>query len=185
MKAQIFIASLLIACTLAGNIPQPTINAALFTAGFFDGLNKVLGIPPFTPCIALNFQVISEIDAAIHEIATGKADQIIQGIADLGTALQEVPAAIASCKGAEADVKLLKQAIAIFKNPKILVQDLENLLINGAKVDTQIHAAIKARKDGDFIKYGNAVGQIVGLANTRNPRVSFLKKLIRHLFKKH
>jgi len=184
MKFQILIASLLIAYAFSGPIPEPTINAALFTSGFFDGLNSVLGIPPFTPCVTMNFEVISGIDAAIREIATWKPAQVIQGIADLGVALQEVPAAIASCKGAEADVRLLKKALAIFKNPKVLVKDLENLLINGAKVDVEIHNAINAKKNGDYMKYGNAVGKIVGYASTRHPHTSLIKKLLK-IFKKH
>ncbi len=146
-------------------IPKPALDTGLFTIGFFDGLNTVLSLPPFTPCVAFSFETVQQIESAAKQIATLKPAQVIAGIAQLGAALENVPNVVAGCQGAEADVKLIKESVAIFKNPKYIITELQNLLIHGAQVDTEIHAAIAAERSEDYLALGNAVGQIVGLAN--------------------
>ncbi len=183
MRSQVAIVFALIAVCSFASIPTPVMDGGLFTIGFFDGLNKIVGLPAFSPCVALNLETAQEIQDAIHLISTKKAAQVIAGIAELGNALQNVPNVIAGCKGAEEDIKLLKNAVAVFKNPKIIVTELENLLVNGAQVDAQIKLAIAAEKAGNWVAFGNAVGQIVGLASTRQPHTGFGARFLR--FGKH
>ena len=179
MRSQVAVVFALLAVCSFATIPTPVMDTGLFTIGFFDGLNKVVGLPAFSPCVALHIETAQEIQGAIKLIATKKPAQVIAGIAQLGEALQNVPNVVAGCKGAEEDVKLLKNAIAVFKNPKIILTELENLLINGAQTDAQIKLAIAAEKAGNWLAFGNAVGQLVGLASTRQPHTGFGAKFLR------
>ncbi len=165
MKLTLSVLALFVVCTFSAGINPNQINAALFTGGFFDGLNSVLAIQPFTPCFVINFEVISQIDRGVKAIATWKIDQILEGIAELGEAFQTLPEAVASCQGAAADVRLIKESLQIFKNPKLVGAALKNLLANGEKVKEQLRRATNARHNENYLQYGNAVGHIVGYAN--------------------
>jgi len=147
-------------------------NAIIFTLGFFDGMNSVLGLQPFSPCVVMNFQVVQQMEVALKFIATGKASSIAQGLVILGQALQSFPNAIQQCQGAQADVKILISALQVIKNPEIVVKDAQNIILNGARISQAINQAVAAEQAKDYSSLGNAIGQIVALASTRQPKIS-------------
>lgn len=147
-------------------------NAIIFTLGFFDGMNSVLGLQPFSPCVVMNFQVVQQMEVALKFISTGKAASIAQGLVILGQALQSFPNAMQQCQGAQADVKILISALQVIKNPEIVVKDAQNIILNGARISQAIQQAVAAEQSKDYSSLGNALGQIVALASTRQPHIS-------------
>jgi len=147
-------------------------NAIIFTLGFFDGMNSVLGLQPFTPCVVMNFQIVQQMEVALKFIQTLKLESVAQGVTILGQALQSFPNAIQQCQGAQADVKILISAVQVLKNPEIAIKDAENIILNGARISQAVNQAAQAEKNKDYSSLGNAIGQIVALASTRHPKIS-------------
>jgi uncharacterized protein YecA (UPF0149 family) len=106
------------------------------------------------------------IDNAINRIERKDTKDVIDGLADLGKALEEVPSMIAACKDAEEDLKedgeKLMKALLMLQHPEAFAYHVgKDLLVNGKDIFDEVEAAQSDYKAQKWEAFGKDVGEVL------------------------
>jgi len=103
---------------------------------------------------------------AVDKLKKRDAKDIGDGLAELGQALGQVPAALQACHSTEQEAAALAAMVAKLKDPKFAEHDAivigESLLLNGAAIGEDILQASADAKANNSAAFGSDVGKILG-----------------------
>ena len=129
--------------------------------GLLEGISADLGLTDIQDCIQDVGTLGTDIHSAYEELLQATFDSVKSGLADLSDALQQLPAAIQSCKAADTtDIAKIEAALSSFKNPISFVFHVgHDLIVNGKQIFTEVEAAVVAYHSKNYEAFGNAMGQ--------------------------
>jgi len=153
--------------------PPTTSTLPLPLSGKMDDKEIAIGIlegfgsqfPALDKCIISgnNAALIKELRKAIELIQSENPKDVRKGMMMLGMILErDLLPAMKSCKGAEAEVKRIEEALALLSDPKSFAEHTgKNVVVNGKVITKESENAAEAFKKGDGRAFGRAIGVIL------------------------
>jgi hypothetical protein len=143
--------------------PKPDGNSTslylLITRGVVEGIDAGLSWNQVKQCIDETSASSNDINTAVQYLQAGDPISIAQGLAALGAALQDVPAAIQDCTGSYTKAANLTSAIAAIQDSLTYLSVVgKNVALNGVDIYDEIYSAVQAFNAGAYKEFGTNVG---------------------------
>ena len=143
--------------------PKPDGNTTsqylLVAQGVVEGIDAGLRWNQVKPCIKETGDSYNDLNTAFQFFQAGDPMSIAQGLAALGQALQDVPAAIQDCTGAYSKASNLASAIAAIQDTATYLSIVgKNVVLNGVDIYDAFSAAIQAFNVGAWKDLGTNFG---------------------------
>jgi len=147
-----------------GKIPPTPENTTTpylsITQGVVEGIGAGLHWDQVKPCIKETGDSYNDINSAIQFFQAGDPISIVQGLAALGTALQDIPSALQDCGGAYGKAANLTKAIIAIQDAVTYFSIVgKNVVINGIDIYDEMHTAVQAFSVGAWKDFGTYTGQ--------------------------
>lgn len=145
-----------------------SVDAQLFTLGFFEGYHEELGIQNVIPCVNIEETKVVQLREIIKEINSTEEKFSIDQLKNI---LEYILDKIKLCKGVQVDIK-------VFDKPERLFEDSMNFLkkcqrIRYAKnrgIYSVVGYAQMMERSNDLGEFGYVMGRILGYTSTLRPK---------------
>jgi hypothetical protein len=143
--------------------PKPDGNTTslylLVAQGVVEGIDSGLRWNQVKQCIKESNDSNANVNSAFQFLQAGDSVSIAQGLAALGFALQDIPAAIQDCTGSYAKASNLVSAISALNDSSTYLSIVgKNVVLNGVDIYDEIYSAVQAFKAGAYKEFGTNVG---------------------------
>ncbi len=158
MKTFALLFALLLAFTTVNAVNQDVVDTieGVLVGAFADHGTAAV------KCITDGETTFEEIEESVKELAKGGTKNIINGLAHIGKALEQLPAEFQDCQSATEILQDFKYIVEEFKNPKQLVVHVGyEILWYGRSIYKDITGAVANFQEGEFKKAGVNVGDII------------------------
>jgi hypothetical protein len=131
----------------------------LITQGVVEGIDAGLSWNQIKPCIQETGDSYSNLSTAFQYFQAGDPLSIIQGLAALGKALENVPAAVNDCTGSYNKTKTLVNAIAALQDTATYINIVgKNVILNGVDIYDALSTTVEAFNAGAWKDLGTNAG---------------------------
>ena len=133
-----------------------------FVAGLIEGLIQKDDLPEIKKCLQNEQTLETEIETAIADIEKKDFKDIIAGIQEIGTIVQQIPGDLSDCKDIQGDLDKIEAWAKIFTEPSKLLPILEqNVLKNIKTIMTDVTKTDTDWKAAHYQSAGEDVADIL------------------------
>merc|ERR1719428_2349723 len=131
--------------------------------GVLEGFGLTKDLDDMKDCLAKSENEIEDVQAAIQLFEKKNAQDVLNGLGKLGSALELLPTTVQDCEAAAKDVKdeapKLVEALEALKHPKEFAFHVgKDLVVNHAEIFQQVSAAINDYHGQKWEDFGKSVG---------------------------
>merc|ERR1712079_4144 len=102
---------------------------------------------------------LGDLEEAIKDFEKETAKDVMNGLEKLADALHSIPAALATCKATEGDIKQITSALKQLKHPKSFIfHAFKNLVVNRKDIYKEITTAVSDYRSQTWLDFGVQVG---------------------------
>jgi hypothetical protein len=131
----------------------------LITQGVLEGIDSGLRWNQIKPCIKETGDSYNNLNIAFQYFQAGDPVSIIQGLAALGVALENVPAAVKDCTGSYTKAANLVNAIAALQDAATYLSIVgKNVVINGNDIYDAVSSTVEAFNAAAWKEFGTNAG---------------------------
>merc|ERR1719216_64331 len=128
----------------------------MIAGGITEGF---IGIDDVKVCMQGQVTTLGDLEEAIKDFEKETAKDVMNGLEKLADALDSIPAALATCKATESDIKQITSALKQLKHPKMFFfHAFKNLLVNGKDIYKEITTAVSDYRSQTWLDFGVQVG---------------------------
>merc|ERR1719266_1393892 len=134
----------------------PAKEVAMIAGGITEGF---IGVDDVKVCMQGQVTTLGDLEEAIKDFEKETVKDVKKGLEKLADALDSIPAALATCKASESDIKQITNALKQLKHPKsFFFRAFKNLLVNGKDIYKEITTAVSDYRSQTWSDFGVQVG---------------------------
>ena len=140
------------------------VNVEEFLGGVIEGLINKDDLPELQKCLKNTTTVQVEVNQIVEELSKGDLTDVIKGIQDAITLIQELPTDLVDCKDIQGDVTKIQKWAEQVISPSGLTKIVENVMANWTAIQTDIGTINSDVQQSKYEEAGEATADAVVLA---------------------